>query len=208
MIVIKGLGGGLLVTRGYGGLTSARIGLFMDPSYPFQFETAFQTKVVEFETGSEWRGGARSFPKRRITTTYNTLTQVEMEELYGFFVSKKGAREAFSFFDPVPGNHKGEYVGRGDGSSVLFELPVRGSGSLVVYVNGVQVGVTLLEGAGTDGVDKIQFSSAPANGSVIAADFEGKLRLTVRLESDKIPRELFYYLMYNIGVSFVEARAA
>lgn len=76
-----------------------------------------------------------------------------------------------------------------------------------VYVNGVETYVTLVAGTGDAGVDKIQFLTAPANGAIITADFAGQLRYRTRFTDDKLSKEMFIWLLFNIGLEIQEVRA-
>lgn len=65
-------------------------------------------------------------------------------------------------------------LGTGDGLKTTWDTPFIEASTLKGYVDGVVVtGTTLKMGTGTDGVDQIQFPSAPATGKTVAVSADG-----------------------------------
>lgn len=179
----------------------------VNPFYPYKVEGEFKTYATDFESGKEQRRQVWTFSKRTISLQYGTLKQSEMDELWNFYLARRGAFDSFWFFSPVSVNAQGEYVGRGDASTIIFELPSKNtdSDSLVVYVGGTQTAVTFLSGGGDAGVDRIQFSGPPANGNIITANFTGQQRHKARFKEDKMSKEMFSAALYSTGIDLREA---
>lgn len=93
------------------------------PQYPLEVTSEFKTLKSDFETGREQRRSIWTFPRRQIKLSFDVLKQADIDTLWNFYQARKGGYEPFYFFDLFAGSHAGEYVGRGDGSQVIFELP-------------------------------------------------------------------------------------
>lgn len=182
------------------------------PVYPLDITGEWKTLSTDFESGRQQRRQVWTFPRRSIKLEFDAITQVQADTLWNFYNTCKGAYDPFWFFDPTKdssGNwhsYTGEYVGRGDGVTTIFELPSKSTTALTVYVNGTSTSVTFNSGVGDAGVDDIQFSSAPAAGSTITADFTGQIRYRVRFAEDKLSKSLFIFMLYKIGINLQEVR--
>lgn len=101
------------------------------PVYPVKVTSQWKTLVSDFEAGKEQRRQIWTFPKRSIGLSFGALRQDGIDTLWNFYNKMRGAYEPFYFFDPTKDadgswhRHEDEYVGRGDGSIVSFELPCR-----------------------------------------------------------------------------------
>jgi len=146
------------------------------------------------------------FPKRDIgPLKYPNITKANARTLWQFFQARAGAYELFSWFDAYADDYVGEYVGTGDGSTVLFNLPVKSASAYTVYIDGItQTGggtdYTFNSGAGSDGEDSITFVSAPSAGERITADFTGILKVRCRFKKDDIKYETFYNILTKMGL--------
>ena len=102
----------------------------------------------------------------------------------------------------------GEKVGVGNGSQTTFDLPgvATTESSVVVYKDGVSSAFTWGSGGGEGGSDQVVMSVVPASGTVLTADFYGRLRITARFAQDKLGKELFEYLLYRGEIRLVEVR--
>lgn len=73
---------------------------------------------------------------------------------------------------PLESSGEPSVIGTGDGSTVNFDLPSSGVVSLAVFIDGLQQPpgeYSISAGAGTGGVDRLVFSTAPDSGKVIEA---------------------------------------
>ena len=157
----------------------------------------------------EQRKSKRSFPLRLLTLKYEGLTPSEMRELFQFYQDMLGAYDDFSFFFPTtwtPLDYENEYVGVGDGSSTLFNMPCVSGEDVVIYNNGIEltdeVDYYYYQEGGTTGEDYIEFDSGsiPENGDVITADFTGHLKVRCSFLDDELSAEQFSELLVNTGV--------
>jgi len=176
--------------------------------FPLKITALYRTLITEMDYGKEYRRKKWRFPKRIISLTYPHLSSVQADTLLNFYKSVKGAYEAFYFFDWLPHSWEDEFVGRGDGTLITFDLPGKEieQETLKVYIDGTETtDYTFSAGTGENGEDQIVFSLAPAVGALITADFTGKIRLKVRFE-DNLNRTLSRYKNENITLKLYEVR--
>lgn len=178
---------------------------------PFVVDHEFKTLVSQFDSnGVEKRRRKFLFPKRNISLTYNNnITYIEARTLWNFYLDRYGAYEAFSFFFVNSDTYEGEYIGTGDGSTVLYDLPGKSTSARTVYVDGSTMtpggsayDYEFNSGTGGDGADSITFSVGPAEGARITIDFTGLLRVTCRFKEDQLSYEQFYLRLTQLGVNF------
>ena len=172
-------------------------------------ELQFKTLISTFDVlGQEQRKQKNLYPKRLITLRYNYISKTEAQILYSYYIDRAGAFSAFKFFYPQPRGvnftYVHEYVGTGDGSSTVFNLPSKSAGSYTLYVadssqsdpSDYSFGV----GAGPDGEDKVTFVAAPSAGQRITFSFAGILKVVCRFAEDRLSFENFYDRLVNTGV--------
>jgi hypothetical protein len=73
---------------------------------------------------------------------------------------------------PLESSGEPSVIGTGDGSTVNFDLPSSGVVSLAVFIDGLQQPpgeYSISAGAGTGGVDRLVFGTAPGSGVTIEA---------------------------------------
>lgn len=65
-----------------------------------------------------------------------------------------------------------------------------------------------ISGGGTEGADRIQFTSGnlPANGALITSDLNGYLRIKGRFNEDSLNEELFEVDLYRMEVKILEVQ--
>lgn len=175
---------------------------------PVTEDVIFKTLTSNFDnlgvqrTKRKWQ-----FPKRNITIQYEYMSLTESRTLFDFYIARSGSYEAFVFFYQYSESYTGEYIGTGDGSTVIFNLPCKTSSGRTVYVDnntqsegatGADYAFTAL--GGTDGEDKIEFSVAPSNGSRIKIDFTGILKIRCRFAEDNMSLQTFYTRLKSGGV--------
>jgi len=183
------------------------------PSSPLEIESRYRTVITQFDTGIEFRRRKWRFPRRSVTLKFPYITQEETETLWNFYVARKGSYESFYWFDYLKQNWIDEFVGRGDGTVVTFDLPGKeiDETTLKVYIDGVEqqvgtAGYTFSAGTGVNGEDQIVFSTAPSLGSLITCDFNGRLRLKVRFKDDILTKYRFTNIIQSIGITLFEVR--
>jgi hypothetical protein len=163
----------------------------------------WKTLATQFDDlGVEQRKQKWLYPKRIITLHYRFITKAEARTLWAFYIARKGSYEAFSFFYPVSNTYTTEYVGTGDGTTLVFNLPCKTASSYTLYVDGVAQtagGTDYTFGAlgGADGADKATFVAAPADGARITFSFTGYLKVRARFAEDNMDFETFYDRLIN-----------
>lgn len=177
------------------------------PLYPLIIESEFNTLISDKDSGGEQRRQKLMYPKYNVIVEYNPLPISDAKTIWGFYMARKGASEAFYIYDfsSLPAtsfNHSKEYCGTGDGTTTIFDIPGKSTSSRTVYVDNVDYtsSVSFLTGGGTSNSDRIQFSSAPVAGGIITIDFTGFLRMRVRFLEDKMTREAFNYKLFQYGL--------
>ena len=173
---------------------------------PFVEEIQFKTLVSEFDDlGEEQRKQKWLYPKRRVTLRYRLIAKSDAETLWEFYLARKGKYESFNFFFPHSDSYEGEYVGSGDGSTTVFNLPSKSGASYAVYIDSVAQSegsdYTFGSGTGTDGADKVTFVSAPEEGERITYDFTGNLKIHCRFADDLQRFEMFVMWLTTMGIT-------
>jgi len=175
------------------------------PVYPVVIEPVWDTLVSTFDSGGEQRRQKSLYPRFNVQLKYRALSAADAQTMWDFYMARKGAFESFYFFDPAPDigittTYKGLYVGTGDGTTDIFDLPGKSTSSQTVYVDGVAGSYSILTGGGDGGADRVDFVAAPATGESISCDFTGKLRINCRFAQDRLSKELFMTVLYNFGI--------
>lgn len=179
------------------------------PNYPLVVSPRFKTLIRTAESGIEQRTYKQLYPQYDVVVKYSDLLAADIQTLWDFYIARKGAYEAFFIYDLAllggnAFNHISEYVGVGDDAEDVFDIPGRSVASETVYVNGISKsdpGDYSISVQGGADPDQIDFVVAPPEGDVITIDFTGFLRMRVRFEEDSIPRQLFAYNAYKIGIN-------
>ena len=176
---------------------------FIDPE---KVQLQFKTLISQFDDLAEKKRKQKwLYPRRNFFLQTEDKSKANGRTLWQFYLDHKGSFEAFNYFMTSSNTYKGEYVGTGDGSTIIFNLPAKNSSSYKVYKDGVEqtgggVDYTFAAGAGADGADKITFTAAPASGTRITYDFTGTLKIRCTFAEDKLDFETFYDRLVNMGI--------
>ena len=176
-------------------------------SNPVTEEMQFKTLFSNYDDlGKEARKRKWLYPKRDITISYNNITLTQARILFEFFKKRYGSYESFSFFKYESETYEGEYIGTGDGSTTVYNLPCKNSTARSIYENnssrteGPSGDVVVSAGGGADGADRAEFVVAPANGSRLTMDFTGYLKVKCRFYDDLMSFDTFYRILRNVGI--------
>jgi uncharacterized protein (TIGR02217 family) len=175
------------------------------PNFGYTLTPRWDTMIKRVRSGAEQRRGKLTYAQYDAELLYDVLTQSEMvDEFYEFYMAHKGALTAFWFYDIISHAHKGLYVGTGDGSTEVFDLPGKSTSSQTIYVDGVEQTVTtdyvILTGGGDGNADRVDFVTPPSEGQVVTCDFTGYLRCRMRFEEDEMDRTLFSVALFKTGL--------
>jgi len=153
--------------------------------------------ITNFEgLGKESRKRKWLYPKRSIDLSYENITDTELKTLLQFEKNRSGTYESFHWIAEYDEDYDSEYVGTGDGDTVLWNLPCKEASDIVVYVDDREYeegsdstaadlnDYVITSSGGTDGVDKIVFTDAPSAGVRIIIDFTGRLALQCRFANN------------------------
>lgn len=178
------------------------------PSIPFQVFSEFRTIVSQTDTGKEYRRRKWLYPKRRLRLQYGRRPQSEIESLFRFYHARRGKYEDFIFIFPYSVTWEDEFIGKGDGTTTAFKLPVWSWSSLTVYINGSPQteGTDYTITTYTNDRPDITFSTAPADGDIITCDFTGQPALIMRFAQDVQDYQVFEALIHSLGLELQEVR--
>jgi hypothetical protein len=145
------------------------------PAHPIEVTAEDKTYITPFQLGQEQRRQIWAFPRRHISLRYPPLSKASINILWDFFKTVNGRKDVFWFFWTISDVYINEWVGRGDGSTRLFDLPAKETveGTLAVYVGGSE----------PTNIDWIN------NGTFETGDFTGWTQNSSDINSDSgIPR--------------------
>lgn len=167
-----------------------------DIAYGASGGPAYSTSVVQTASGYEQRNMNWSAARGKWDVSSGLKNVSQLETLIAFFRARKGKAHGFRFKDWTDYAVAGQQIGLGDNETKTFQLvkkyasgtgsetrtitkPV--SGTIVVYANGAKqtTGVSVNT---TTGI--VTFSTAPAQGAIITADFE--FDVPVRFDVDEM----------------------
>jgi uncharacterized protein (TIGR02217 family) len=174
-----------------------------DISYGSAGGPEYSTDIVVTQGGYEQRNINWSAARARYNVAYGVRTQTQLDALITFFRARKGRADGFRFKDWTDYRATAQIIGTGDGSTTQFPLiktyangsvvetrsitkPV--SGTVNIYKGAVlqTSGYTLSTLTGI-----VTFTTAPAAGVVISADFE--FDVPVRFDTDRLSAVLDSY---------------
>lgn len=180
----------------------------------------WDTSIQTATSGKETRIARQTYPRWRWELSYNVLRSgaayTELQQLAGFFNARQGMFDTFLYRDADDNAVTGQSIGQGTGSATQFQLyrsfggflePVFAADAVsAVYVNGVmQVSGWTVSGwaSATPGI--VTFSSAPANGAAVTADFT--YYFPCRMSEDSVSFTLFISQHYKAKkFSFVSVK--
>lgn len=177
----------------------------------------FATSVVATASGYEQRNINWSAARGRWDVASGLKKQTQLDTLIAFFRARKGRAHGFRFKDWTDYKATAQALGTGNGTITTFQLirtyssggstdvrtitkPV--AGTVKVYLAGV------LQASGwsvntTTGV--ITFSTAPANGVTVSADYE--FDVPVRFDTDRMAVTIEQINLHQwSGIGIVEIR--
>jgi len=188
-----------------------------DISYGAAGGPVFSTDIVTTFSGHEQRNSNWQQSRARYNAASGVKTEAQWQVLIAFFRARRGKAVGFLYKDWSDYQGANEPIGTGDGSTAVFQLvKLYSSGSVAVsrditkpVAGTVNIYVdSILQSSGvsidtTTGI--ITFTTAPAIGAVITADFE--FDVPVRFDSDElaISMDSFDAGSWN-NISLIEVR--
>ena len=177
----------------------------------------YSTDIVITQGGHEQRNINWSAARARYNVAYGVRTQEQLSALITFFRARKGRADGFRFKDWTDYKATAQSIGTGNGTATSFQLiktytsggitetrtitkPV--SGTVKIYLDGVLqttgVSTSTVTGVAT-------FTTAPANGKAITADFE--FDVPVRFDTDRLSAVLENYGVATLSdIPVIEVR--
>ena len=177
------------------------------PNPPIEVSQAFKTDISRIETGQEFRRARWLYPLRAVKLKYENRPHQELNLLWQFYKSVKGAFEPFYFVFPIEEEHENEFVAQANGYQKEFQIPSRQTSQIKCFINGVEEkDFVLLHEAGEKKIDKISFKNPPKDGAVITIDFIGYLTLKMRFAEDNLSKQMFKAFISTSGITLQEIR--
>lgn len=178
-------------------------------------EASYPVEIVESRSGIEQRRALSAFPRHKVRVKWerdmNAATRVNT--LWDFYRQTRGALLPFVYFDFDDARTWTEvYVGTGNGSALVFDLPMLNGSSVTVKVNGTTktptTHYTIAAGAGANGRDKLTFTAgnAPASGALVTVTFTGRRSFAMRIASEALSYSVMSALIYSTGLEMVEVK--
>jgi len=182
------------------------IGLGFDVVRTPQWDTVVQQAL----SGKETRLARQTYPRWKWDLTYNVLRSNascgELQQLAGFFNERQGKFDTFLYQDADDNSITSQAIATGDGTTKVFQL-IRTFGGFIepmlapnvvsyIYVNSVvqTSGVSTSSWGGTS-PGMITFTTAPASGAAITADFS--YYFPVRMATDSVSFNMFLSQYYK-----------
>jgi uncharacterized protein (TIGR02217 family) len=154
----------------------------------------FATTVVVTGAGHEQRNVNWAEARGRWDVASGLKNQAQLDELLAFFRARKGRAYGFRFKDWTDYRATGQLLGSGNGTNKTFQLAKRYPSGSVIEVRAIAKPVAGTVRVYKDGVEQLSgwsvdvtigivtFTTAPATGVAITADFE--LDVPVRFDTD------------------------
>jgi hypothetical protein len=186
------------------------------PVYPLTISPRFSTISTGMDSGAEERTAKWLFPKYDVAVKYDALSATDAQTLWNFYLARKGGYEAFYIFDlsliaSVTKSHVDQYVGTGDGTTTIFDIPGRSTSGQTIAIDASDIDpgdYTILVGGGSSEADRVEFDNAPDAGAIITASFSGYLRIRVCFAQDSMDQALFITNLYTMGLEMKGLAAA
>lgn len=189
-----------------------------DIAYGSQWGPEYATEVVVLGSGHEQRNELWSQGRGRGNVAYGVKTPDQLAALIRFFRAVRGRAVAFRFKDKSDFQALGQHIATGNGAATAFQL-IKGytqgaesdsrtitkpvAGTVRIYLDGIEqlAGWSVETTTGL-----VTFSSPPADGAAISADFD--FDVPVRFDTDHLPTQFDQYAYGSVpDVPIVEVRA-
>lgn len=188
-----------------------------DISYGASGGPGYSTTVVTMVSGHERRNANWAEARGRWNVAHGLKKREQVAELIAFFRARKGRAYGFRFKDWTDYHAFAQLIGIGDGTTKTFQLVKRYAsggeiemrvvakpvaGTVRVYRDGVEAasGWTVDTATGL-----VTFTSAPASGVQVTADFE--FDVPARFDSDQMDITIETYQLGSWGqIIIVEIR--
>lgn len=173
---------------------------------PVGKQLEFRTLKSEFDDNAPQRKQKRLYVRRNLNIKYKWMTKTDGRTLWQFYLDRAGSFDSFSFFYPEDDTdvYTKEYVGTGDGSTTIWNLPSKNAASYNLYLDDVlqipTTDYTFSASGGADGADKVTFVAAPSSGERITWSFTGRLKIRSIFANDYLDFETFFRLLTHYGI--------
>jgi uncharacterized protein (TIGR02217 family) len=174
-----------------------------------KYSPMFSTGSALHVSGREVRTAKMAAPRWQIELNYDLLRMVspdtELQEIIGFFTQSQGENASFYFEPPTLSPIAAQRLGTGDGTTTTFPIAVSIGGYALVPANVGTVSAIFLDGVVQAGgytvnatvfAASVTFTTAPASGVAVTADFDWTL--LCRFDDDSEDAEEFMSQLYAL----------
>lgn len=170
------------------------------PNYTLTITPKWQTLTTPLGQQNEQRTAKQSYPQYDVTVNFSVYPSFQdLMTIWNFQQARKGSFEGFDIYDPrgvhqsVFPPYEGLLVGVADGAADTYDIPGRSTSAHTVYFDAIiqPTGWLMMPGGGRSNSDRLLFTVAPPEGTIITIDFTGILRIPVRFQSDRMDFETF-----------------
>lgn len=171
----------------------------------------FRSLRTPLETADDW---TENMSGPNVLWTFKLgwqyLSQTVAEQLLHAYEFVGGTTAGIYWFEWVSQTWPGVLVGKGNGTTTIFELPVKEAtaGSTTVTVAGAAATPAFSAATGPNGEDRISFVTAPANNAEIRASFTGRRRRKVRVTSFKLSARPGSTSLWTASLDLIETEGA
>lgn len=178
-------------------------------TYPVKKTPIWSTKIQPSTSGKETRLSFWSYPIYEFELSYDMLrsdnTNLELQQLVGFFNARRGAFDDWLFLDPDDNTATGAYIATGDGVTTSFQLartyggvsePVRATASVSQVTKAGSV-VASRDYSVNASTGVITFTTAPSAGQVLT--WTGTFYWRCRFRDDQTTVEKFMANLWQNG---------
>lgn len=176
-----------------------------NPQEPLEISTEWRTAVSTMERGREFRRALRAKAKRTLNLKFEKLESADTVLLWDFYQSMKGMYGSFYYKFPFTETWNGEYLGKGNASTTVFDMHFHSYTSYTLKVDGTAAtSGTYSVSADGNGMYQATFNTPPATNSIITVDFVGNPCLVMRFKEDSTSKEMFSVQLATFGIPLVE----
>lgn len=171
-------------------------------------EPEFTTRIQRGVSGAEARAAMQAYPTVKFSVAYDVIrhgTSVDLRQLKGFFLARRGAFDSFLFTDETDFSVTDQAIGTGDGTTTQFQLArtwgYDANSQITEPVMNVNA-ITNVKKAGTtttaytiNSTGLITFTTAPTAGQAVT--WTGTYYYRARFSSDNLSFDRFLQDLYS-----------
>jgi uncharacterized protein (TIGR02217 family) len=180
--------------------------LTLSPEFGIKETINFHTAISETESGIEHRAALWDAGLRDYDVNVRYLSKAAMDEIWAFYIARKGSYDFFLLKIETEFEAIGEHVGNADGAEnefILHHFPVDTTANHSCLVDDVVNSDYILSNNFVTEKSSIVFNTPPVGGQVLVTY---EFYLKVRFSDDNMTKELVAYQLLHASLKFKEVR--